>query len=96
MVKINIPDVEVVGKVGEPTKVVFKGEVNKEVTLIIHKTCGCTKVDSNLTVEGNFEINVEYNARKFPAKVTKTINVYVMKSGVTIQTLTPKFTVDVK
>lgn len=95
MLNITIPDLTLEGKTNLETVVTFKGTTNKEVTLTISPTCGCTKGSQIIKVNGDFEFNVTYNARKYPAKITKTVNVHVLISGIKVISLAPKFTVNI-
>lgn len=92
---VKIKDVRLEGTVGEDIPVKFKGKSKGKFTLVIKPSCGCTVGEQMKEVEGKFDFDVTLKARKYPTKVSKTVNVYVMRDKVTIETLKPKFTIDV-
>lgn len=93
---VKIKDVRTTGEVGQAVPITFKGKSKGKFKLVIKPTCGCTVGEQVKEVDGKFTFDVSLSARKYPQKVTKTVNVYVMRDNVTIETLKPSFTVEVR
>lgn len=93
---VKIKNIRLEGKVGEDIPVTFKGKSKGKFNLVIKPTCGCTVGEQMKEVNGKFTFDVQLKARKYPQKVEKTVNVYVMRDNITVATLKPTFTIDVQ